>query len=120
MNLQTSVTYACLVVQYCIEFGIANYLQSVDLHLVLVSGDTVFWECVGYPKIIGSGDYFTISNSSVLLSFGYDLDVPVESSSAVDIIPPTSIQDALPVATSTGMPPPAPPICGDVSGVACV
>ncbi|KUJ06927.1 uncharacterized protein LY89DRAFT_726064 [Mollisia scopiformis] len=111
MDLQTSITYACLVVEYCLEFGYANILESIDLHLVEVSGDTVYWECVGYPKNVGSGNYFTVSNSSVLVTYGYDLTLPVASSAAVDIIPATSTQAPplyLPSSTALG---PSPTPC---------
>lgn len=101
MDLQTNITYACLVVEYCLEFGFANELQSVDLHLVEVVGDTVYWICEGYPRNVGSGDYFTVQNSSVLVAYGYDLTIPAQSSAPIDTIPETSIPTVLPpLATS--------------------
>ncbi|KAF8853800.1 hypothetical protein BDZ45DRAFT_748245 [Acephala macrosclerotiorum] len=68
MNLQTSVQEACLVVEMCVLFGFIHSLSSIDLHLVELSGNQVEWVCVGYPEIVGSGDFFTVQNTSVILA----------------------------------------------------
>ncbi|CZR62986.1 uncharacterized protein PAC_12883 [Phialocephala subalpina] len=91
LDLQSSVIEACLIVELCILFGYRNLLSSIDLHLVEIVGDQVYWECVGYPQNVGTGEFFNVKNTSVLVAYGYDFNLPVVS----------SLQAPVPSATSS-------------------
>jgi hypothetical protein len=119
-SLEFSEVYACYVVAQCIIFASANSLISIDVHLVHTVGDAGYWQCVGYPHDIGSGNYFTVANSSVLVAYGYEI-TPVAATSAPPVFAPSSTQIITwPVSTSVGsrFVPTTNGICGN--GVTCM
>ncbi|KAE8446577.1 hypothetical protein EG329_011909 [Mollisiaceae sp. DMI_Dod_QoI] len=90
MDLQSSIEAACSIVELCLIFATENSLLSIDLHVVRLVGDQVYWQCVGYPQTVGSGDYFAVPNSSVVVAYGFDLDVVAAATSTVVPILPSA------------------------------
>ena len=67
-----STQNACTALTNCMQFSLNQAYSTIDLHLVQNVDTTTVWECVAFWDPVGSGNYFTVQNSTILVGYGYD------------------------------------------------
>jgi len=59
------------MVSTCLELSVKEH-KSIALYLIQVTADDGYWICSSYENVVGSGEYFTVTDDSVYAAYGFD------------------------------------------------